>query len=190
MDTQSVHRRRRQAKEPARPHNRAAKAADSLQRITCRFLQLHRRTVAGRRREMPQSNIRHFCGRHHQHLARTTVHIYKSLPGSRRTDQALTRPLHRKFKARAPGDRVVPVDLQHIIFQYDLYQFFLGALCLDAKHTTAVQAQIKQPFAAAEEKFERMTALCLRLESQARNKPSSSTTEPPQSAASISRRCL
>ncbi len=27
MDTQSVHRRRRQAKEPARPHNRAAKAA-------------------------------------------------------------------------------------------------------------------------------------------------------------------
>ena len=43
------------------------------------------------------------------------------------------------------------------------------------------------PPATAEEKFERMTAFCLSLESHAKNSPSSSTMLPFQSAKSISR---
>ena len=57
----------------------------------------------------------------------------------------------------------------------------------NGSNNTAVRRQAEN-YAIPYFDFERMTALCLRLESQARNKPSSSTTEPPQSAAPALRR--
>ena len=46
------------------------------------------------------------------------------------------------------------------------------------------------PPAIAEEKLLRITALCFNEDSQAKNRPSSRTTLPPQSAASIKIKCL
>ena len=46
------------------------------------------------------------------------------------------------------------------------------------------------PPATAEDRLERITALCRTVDSQARKKPSSSTTWPFQSARSRSRMCL
>lgn len=63
-----------------------------------------------------------------QDLAGAAVDIHETFAGSCRTDQGLTGALNGKVQCTAPRDGKVIVDLQDIVVQFDLDQFFLGTL--------------------------------------------------------------
>lgn len=94
-------------------------------------------------------------------------------------------PERSTVKLREPlqADGHVAVDLQLVVVQDDLHQLLLGHRDSRQRMPLPWMPRLKRPSLprAAEDRLEPATALCFRVDSQARNRPSSRTMEPFQS---------
>ena len=87
-------------------------------------------------------------------LAGAAVDIHQSFAGCCRANKGFAGTLNGKVQSTTPCDGKVAVDLQNIVIQLDLDQFFLGALGLQTQDTVALDAQIEQALAAGNSRGE------------------------------------